>query len=182
MHLLQAPPMAYLRPGQWMQWLFGCTPVGNWHREVWVVRAATGIDLNAGDVLNLLKGCTRLKEQVTHSEHPAIKAADFLVRRCTVSEFVCYFFTHNKQWLDVCEVTPITEDGSAAMMPSMQLHAVRFSAYSFSASIVPLSSPFALLLAPILWFLPFADMGQNKIHLRTLRQLLTDEGLTVTVV
>ena len=48
-----------------------------------------------------------------------------------------------------------------------------------ATAVIISASPLAPLQALLLFWIVFSDIGQNKLHLRTLRQLLLDEGYTV---
>ena len=162
-HALQAPMLYRCRPGQWFQKLCGLKT--NWHRESWSVRGT-----DRGQVMEALSKCESLTEQPCRSELPQLRRADFRVYRQSSNRFVCFFFTHQRQWLDCCELE-ILEAGIGDEL--------LISAFSFSAAVVPAASPLALLPSILLFFIPFGDMGQNKLHLRALRQLLTAEGIEV---
>jgi len=173
-HKLQAPLLYATAPGQWsrgcLQRLFGIPP--NFHREEWIIRLNSGGRPDSADVMRSLRKCEELREQPTSAKHIALRQADFVVHRLSVHSLVAFFFTPYKQWLDACEVT-VVEDSDDSL---------RISAYSFSASVIPAAFPLALLFALLLFWIPFGDMGQNKIHLCALRKLLTDDGMEVEVV
>ena len=179
MHRLQAPLLAWLRTGQWLQ--RGGLQT-NWCHETWTIRKGSGVP-SREEVLLALAKCESLQEQRTSADAPPqLRLGSFHVHTSLnstrygaghgASFFSCFFFTAFRQWLDVCELT--LEENAAG-------DALVVSAYSFSASVVPASSPFAPLMALLLFWIVFSDIGQNKIHLRTLRMLLVDEGFMVAV-
>lgn len=167
MHTCQAPLLARLRPGQWIKW--GCGPT-NTETERWVIHNAK----TSRNVIAALRMCESITKQSTSSDNPAFANADFVNHKATDAFFSCFFFTTYRQWLDVVEIQ--LEERVDADTPMIA------SARSFSASIIPASSPLAFLPAMLLACCPFGDMGQNTLHLRTLRQLLADEGMHVEVV
>lgn len=170
MHSMQAPLLATLRPGQWSQSCGWCKT--NWHRERWMCRkVGGGSSLDPGEIIDALVKCEDIKEQATHHSHDALRSANFSVHKKTATSIVIFFFTTHKQWLDVIEIE--------LAMGSAMGETLEFSAYSFSAAVVPASSPLALLSSIFLAFIPFSDFGQNELHCRTLRQLLKDQGLEV---
>eukprot|EP00967_Tisochrysis_lutea_P131191 scaffold227802_cov30-Tisochrysis_lutea.AAC.1 len=161
LHNWQAPTMAYLKPGMWVQRLAGLQTC--WASETWLMKGA-----DASAVVEALKKCNTLKEQCTKATHPALRAADFQTREARSDFFSCFFFTPRKKWLDVCEIKLRQEaDGIYA------------DAFSCSTGIVPTAvigcTPLSALFSPI----PFDDWGQNQSHLRTLRQLIADEGIGI---
>ena len=165
-HNCQAPLLARLRPGQWVQQ--GCVKTC-FERERWVLGNAKA----SSDVIDALSKCENIKQQATRSTAVALQAAEFVVHRKTASFISIFFFTHFRQWLDVIEVSvEPAADGGAPIVAS---------AHSFSAAIAPASSPIAVLSSILLACIPFGDMGQNALHLRTLRKLLADEGIQVDV-
>jgi len=166
LHSWQAPLLAAVRPGQWVQRCCGLRT--NWKRQRWVVRNAT-----LGDVVLALSKCEHLTEQRTHRE-VQFKAADYHVHDCTATSFCAFFFTTYRQWLDVIEVSQVPSAAGAGKNAPLEL-----SAYSFSASVVPASSPLALITAILLFWIPFSDIGQNELHLRTLCALLEENGIQV---
>ena len=169
MHTFQAPCLAWLRAGQWVQRCCGIKT--NWHRERWLIRDAAGNAASPSDVLRALQRCEKLEEQQSSSDWEGIRRANFVVQRSTPAFFSCFFFTYYRQWLDVIEIG--FEKGSDDGDPLVA------SAYSWSASVVPASSLLAPLTAILFAWIPFSDIGQNKAHLRTLRQLLLEDGLEV---
>lgn len=170
-HLAQAPTLAAARPGQWLAGLTGLRTSA--HEERWTVtRPGQDSELTTGEVAELLGGCKSLERQETDIEHIAICGADFVpqevVSTPTGHRFTAWFFTSRKQWLDVIEIELSQPQDSAG--------GVQASAYSFSSAMVPASVPFALPLSAVLSFFPFSDIGQNAIHLRTLRLMVSVWG------
>ena len=173
LHKLQAPLLYRLRPGQWVQYCCGLQT--NWRRERWTIKLSSGGAPNAQDVMVALSKCESLTEQPTRKQWAGFTQADFSVHEIKAHKFVCFFFTHFRQWLDCCEIE-LEPAPSGSGEPALVV-----SAYSFSASVVPAASPLALLQAIILFWVPFGDIGQNELHLRALRKLLQDEGMLVDI-
>ena len=80
-----------------------------------------------------------------------------------------WFYTKNKQWLDVLEFTLSSDQPSAS--------STSFDVYSFSAGIVPASVPFAALIGALLWWVPFSDVGQNRAHVLSIRDHVRSKGV-----
>ena len=166
-HTLQAPLLAYLRPGLWVQRCLGLRM--NWKRERWLIHDTK----SSSEVMSILRTCESIRQQPTSSTKPQMINADFVVHRVTDTFFCCFFFTHYRQWLDVVEISLQPSTGGDAPLVA--------SAFSFSASVVPAASPLAVLQAILFAWIPFSDMGQNALHLRALRKLLNDQGRHVEV-
>ena len=145
-------------------------------------------------VATVLDTCAGITKQDTSVKNQAISAADFEVCGLAgplpaaaaaetgsggpslgggggVYRWSSWFFTQRKQWLDVVEI-----DLRAGATPGI----VEARCHALSAGVVPASIPGAPIISACLWFIPFGDMGQNAIHLRTLRGLLEAEGMIVT--
>ena len=165
-HLWQAPALAKWRPGQWIQGQWTGLKT-NWHREQWHMTSRSGCAYEPllGSIKGALKRCDQLTEQVTQSSHEAIRNANFVTRqRAPHDAFEAFFFTQHLRWLDVVEVRfGASSDGG-----------VWADAYSFSAGVCPASGFLALFVSILLFWIPFGDFGQNKIHLRTLRTLVEE--------
>ena len=84
-----------------------------------------------------------------------------------------FFFTEQLRWLDVMEIS----FGAASSSDG----GLWVDLYSFSAAVSPASGFLALPISILLFFIVFSDIGQNRIHCRTLRKLIEDEGLAVEV-
>jgi len=168
-HMIQAPMLYRLRPGQWVSNLFGITR--NSRRERWLVRCPAEIMMSA------LSKCEEITEQPCQSELPHFRKADFRVHHVSSNLFICFFFTHNRQWLDCCELLVESaeeeEEGADEVFVSVR---------SFSAAVVPAAAPLAPLLSILFFWIPFGDLGQNKLHLRALRLLLKTEGIQVELI
>jgi hypothetical protein len=175
LHHCQAPLLRWARPGTWIQTLCGLQM--NWYCEDWELRSERGT-LRLEDVFGALSKCEALMQQPTpRPRHDAISAADFKVVKADLvrRRFVADFFTKHKQWLDVIEISFQPTKGKAAGI--LTAHA-----YSFSSAIIPASTPFAFLMSALLFWIPFGDMGQNKLHLRALKELLQAEGIQVQAI
>ena len=70
---------------------------------------------------------------------------------------------------------PATEDADTCPVT------ISLSARSCSCGVVPASFPLCLVGSILLAWIPFGDFGQNKLHLRTLRELVSQAGLDVAV-
>lgn len=163
-HLSQAPALARWRPGQWVQG--PCQLQTNWHREKWRISShRDDLDFTTvvGMIVTALQRCDELVDQVTSNPNPAIRKANFVTQPASSDgAFKAFFFTERLRWLDVIEVRfEVSSDGG-----------VTADAYSFSAGVCPASGFLALLVSILLFWIPFGDFGQNRIHLRTLRGLV----------
>lgn len=78
LHLIQAPGMAWCRPGQWLQQCLGVR--WNWHRETWTVRG-TG----AQACVEALKRCEDLTAQKT--DRDTLQHCDFVNAKASSSFF-----------------------------------------------------------------------------------------------
>lgn len=121
--------------------------------------------------MNVLERCAELTTQTTENSNPAIASADFVPRGAVDAKdgsggkmWTSWFFTQRKQWLDVIEIGLKADPNNHGVVVA--------SARSFSAAIVPAAIPLALPISMALFWLPFSDMGQNAIHLHTLRSLV----------
>ena len=177
-HTLQASLLAWLRPGLWMQRCLGVRT--NWHKETWKLQAraakgGTRPQLKLADVFRTLSLCETLDEQLPREKLPldALRLADFRVASITATRMKIHFFTHQQQWLDCIEITQRQHsDGDH----------LELSCYSFSAAVSPASSPIAVPVSILLFFILFSDIGQNELHLYTLRRLLEKAEIDVEVV
>jgi hypothetical protein len=142
-HKLQAPMLYRVRPGQWVQKLCGIRT--NWHREQWRIKGS------AAEVMSALMKCEELTEQPCRSELPQFRRADFQIHKVTERKFVCFFYTHRRQWLDCCEI-------DLDHVPGGGKDELAATAFSFSAAVVPAASPAAILPSVLLFFIPFGDM------------------------
>ena len=182
-HLWQAPLLTAWMPGQWIQRL--CNLKTNWHAEKWTIghptRVLKGVDgrlqftpgtkVSSAEVIAALSRCDRITEQDSLIEHAALRTAHFVSKGSSDSiNFSGWFFTPRKRWLDVLTIKLEDVDGETIA-----------HAFSGSSSVVPASSPFAIVPALLLFWIPFDDFGQNKSHLLSLRIHLQTEGFDVEV-
>ena len=166
-HRLQAPLIDLIRPGNWLYKLVGYK--GNSKQSEVSVNceyAATVFEhlQNIGSVTTQISTLTGNEELVD---------ADFVVPKQKIGEdntFKIYFFTRNKQWLDIMEWKRVGggEEGKC-----------RLKVNSFSACIAPAGLPFSWLIGVAMFWFPFQDVGQNKAHIRICCRFLTDQGLGV---
>jgi len=136
------------------------------------------------------------------SNSPAIKSAHFEHARTRSTrsssgaerhDVQLWFFTARKQWLDVIELTirdeqqgrdssghpEAEEDECEEKQDDREVQTAVIDAVSFSSSVVPASTPLALLAGIACWFVAFDDFGQNQLHLQTLESFLEQYGLSV---
>ncbi|GMH53966.1 hypothetical protein TrRE_jg4593 [Triparma retinervis] len=162
LHKMQSSGLARFRPGLWLHKLTGL-------RNNSCVRT---MKLKASEVkeqayFDLISTITSVKtNESSLTDDAVLTAADFYIPNANnkgreVKQI--YFFTPNKQWLDVIEFTP---------QPSPDPDWIRFHVLSFSAGIVPASVPGSLFLSILLWFFAFSDVGQNYSHIKTVQKHL----------
>ena len=173
-HTRQARGLAYCRPGQWCQRLCGIKT--NWHRERWLVKPAQPMEYGPlrDAVIASLKRCDGLERQETSNSMEQIYKANFVTQpQTSPDKLEIFFFTEQLRWLDVMEIS----FGAASSSDG----GLWVDLYSFSAAVSPASGFLALPISILLFFIVFSDIGQNRIHCRTLRKLIEDEGLAVEV-
>lgn len=133
-----------VQPGQWIQRLCGIRT--NWHREQWSLRGGS-----AADVMKALAKCEEITEQPCRSKLPQFRKAEFHIHQVSESRFVCFFYTCKRQWLDCCEI-------DLERAPGGDTNELFAKAFSFSAAVVPASSPLAIIPSILLFWIPFSDM------------------------
>uniref|UniRef100_A0A7S2TKF1 Uncharacterized protein n=1 Tax=Lotharella oceanica TaxID=641309 RepID=A0A7S2TKF1_9EUKA len=170
LYKLQAPVMDFLRPALWGQKLRCKRSL--WSSCTWRV-TKDGEEFPLDRVLARLRAVEEIKTQVTQQKQAALSIAEFTVASCTQSGsadafFKSYFYTPRKQWLDVQE-----------LQLSRDKDAVKIEALSFSAGLLPASTPLAPLFNVLFFWFAFSDWSQNRLHLATIKKWLEDDGLKV---
>ena len=168
LHVLQAPIYQFLRPGHWLHMLTGAR--NNSSQAVLTASAA-----KSGEVYGALEGIASVTSQVgTLAGNDVLVDSDFVVPKnqdVNGKSFSVWFFTKNKQWLDVIEFKLEGEGESSAT----------FRVNSFSSCIAPASFPLGWIFGLAMFWFPFEDVGMNKAHILTAAKFLTSKGVECEV-
>lgn len=180
--LMQAEILAYLRPAQF---LVGRLLKKNRAHVLFTVRfpasaavfdtAAPHLEKHAGAVLQILKGIGK-----QNSNFHVVKAV--VLKDGETGRFEAWYLSNTLKWVDVVDMTLLPTASKywdrcmylrvyddmfhlkiSFLQPYNLADGVMIEARSCSTSIVPASVPFAPLLAPCLWWLPFDDHYQNYV-------------------
>ncbi|GMH69767.1 hypothetical protein TL16_g05238 [Triparma laevis f. inornata] len=171
LHLMQASLMDYFRPGLWWSKIFGIR--NNSYTCTFSVQAAS-----FKEVAEVLKTMEEVRENFKPlTGNDVLAKAEFVVPKNAVkkggAQFTLWFFTPNKQWLDVMEFVHDTTNST----PTSQV----FKVLSFSSGVVPASVPLCLLFSVLFFLIPFSDVGQNYSHVMTVKQQFEKKGLEAVV-